>query len=286
MANYFNQNQLSQRQVYEQKYNKSRMNLLLIVLFTAINLFLLVTNSDSYFLFSAAIPYYMTGLGMLFCGMFPEEYYVDGIENYIFWDNSYFYVLLAISIVITLLYLLAWLMSNKNRVGWMIFSLVFFGIDTLAMLWLSGVSVDMIIDIIFHVWVIVSLALGIHAHCKLKTLPAEEKVAIPAANEADPTTNTVNTQSSNIIRIADNDVKHRVLAQAQVANYDICYRRVKRTNELVVNGNVYDEIEALVERPHALKATVDGNLITASFNGTHSIICFNGEEKAKKLRLF
>lgn len=286
MANYFNQNQLSQRQVYEQKYNKSRMNLLLIVLFTAINLFLLVTNSNSYFLFSAAIPYYMTGLGMLFCGMFPEEYYVDGIENYIFWDNSYFYVLLAISIVITLLYLLAWLMSNKNRVGWMIFSLVFFGIDTLAMLWLSGVSVDMIIDIIFHVWVIVSLALGIHAHCKLKTLPAEEEVAIPVANEAGPTTNIVNTQSSNIIRIADNDVKHRVLAQAQVANYDICYRRVKRTNELVVNGNVYDEIESLVERPHALNARVDGNLITASCNGTHSIICFNGEEKAKKLRLF
>lgn len=286
MANYFNQNQLSQRQVYAQKYQKSRLNLLLIVVFTAINLLLLVTNSDSYFLFSASIPYYMTGMGMLMCGLFPEEFYGEEIAEYIFFDNSYFYILLAISVVITLLYLLAWLLSNKNRVGWMIFSLVFFGIDTAAMLWLNGISVDGILDIIFHVWVLVSLISGIIAHYKLKKLPVEEPVAAPAENEADATSDAANVQNSSIIRIADRDVKHRVLAQAQVGTYDICYRRVKRTNELVINGNVYDEIEALVERSHTLEANIDGHVILASFNGSHSFIYFDGEEKAKKLRLY
>ncbi len=290
MAGYFNQKQLSQRGAYEQKYNTSRMQLLLVFVFTAINLMLLVANADSYFLFSAFIPYFMTLTGMLMCGLLPDEFYIEGTEGLALFDNSFFITLLVISIVITLLYLLAWFMSGKNRGGWLIFALVLFGLDTAGMIFLGGVSLDSAVDIIFHVWVLYYLIIGINAHYKLKKLPPEEELASPEVaaqvNEAGSDPFSANTQSSTVIRIADNDVKHRVLLEAQVANYAICYRRVKRTNELVVNGNVYDEIEGLVEHPHTLEARIEGHLIEASFNGSHSVIFFDGKEIAKKLRLF
>jgi hypothetical protein len=95
-----------------------------------------------YFLFSAFIPNFIASLGMLLCGRFPEDYYTDGLEGMTFLDNSFFAVMLVISIVLTLLYLLAWFMSRKNRVGWLIFTLVFFGLDTLGMLFINGISFD------------------------------------------------------------------------------------------------------------------------------------------------
>ncbi|MBR6742460.1 MAG: hypothetical protein IKM09_03340 [Clostridia bacterium] len=156
----------------------SRSNLLLVVVFTVINLILLVTNSNSYFLFSAFIPYFITDLGMLLCGRYPEEVYVDGLEELTFLDNSVFVVLLVISIVLTLMYFLAWLFSSKNRVGWLIFALVFFGIDTVGMIALTGLSFESAIDILFHAWVVYYLVVGIVAHSKLKNLPPEEKTVI------------------------------------------------------------------------------------------------------------
>ena len=57
-------------------------------------------------------------------------------------------------------------------IGWFIFTLVIFSIDTLLMIFLQGIG-DSIIDIVFHVWVIVSLVRGISAQAKLKKLPEE-----------------------------------------------------------------------------------------------------------------
>ena len=75
MANTPIKNQLPERELYEQKYRSSRMNLLLVVIFTVVNLILLVTNTDTYFLFSAFIPYAIATIGMMLCGRLPEEYY-------------------------------------------------------------------------------------------------------------------------------------------------------------------------------------------------------------------
>ncbi len=293
MTNSFNQNQTSQREVYEQKYNNSRNNLLWVVIFTAINLTLLVTNSGTYFLFSAYIPYFITIIGMLLCGRYPAEYYIEYLgEELVFFDNTLFIILLVISIVITLLYLLSWFMSRKNRVGWLIFALVFFTIDTVGMLLIAGISVESIVDILFHAWVIFSLISGIVNHFKLKKLPPEQKVSVYENDSEQIEENGENSQpviqqtpDSNIIRRADNDVKHRVLLETRVSTYNICYRRVKHTNELVINGNVYDELEGIIESAHILKAWVDGHYISAGYNGIHSIISFDGETVAKKLRL-
>ncbi|MBQ2863481.1 MAG: hypothetical protein IJE84_04825 [Clostridia bacterium] len=281
--------------VYEQKYNSARMNLLIVVAFTVINLILLVTNSDTYFLFSAFVAYFITVIGMVLCGRFPMEDYSDasGLQ-FVFLDDSVFVVLLVISIIITLFYFLAWLMSSKNRGGWLIFALVLFSIDTLAMLFLNGIiSVDTIIDVLFHVWVMYYLVVGISAYRKLKALGAQETVF--AAEGAEPKGEgaalqgaegtAAQTVDSPILREAEKDVKHKVLLECRTLNYDICYRRVKHTNELVINGNVYAEFEGLIEPAHVLEAQIDGHCIQAGFTGTHSFISLDGENVEKKLRL-
>ena len=293
MANLFMRKQCSSRKAYEQKYITSRLNLLLVVIFTAINLLLLIANADTYFLFSAFIPYYITAIGMLMCGRFPAEYYGAEFEKMVFFDNSLFIILLIVSIVITLLYLLAWFMSNKKRVGWLIFALVFFGLDTVGMLLMSGLAIDSLFDILFHAWVIGYLIVGISAHYKLKALPPEEETTLAPENisseiecgEENADTATAQTSNSPIIREADKTVKHKVLLEKRTLNYDICYRRVKHTNELIINGNVYDELEGIVEPPHTLNAIIDGHHISAGYTGTHSFISVDGETVAKKLRL-
>ena len=90
-----------------------------------------------------------------------------------------------------------------------------------------------------------------------------------------------------MLRWADMDVKARELLRADAQGYQIVYRRVKRTNELVINGKVYDEYVALMESPHTLSAVVDGHTIEMRYDATsHMQIYFDNTLLAKKFRLF
>lgn len=114
-------------------------------------------------------------MGMLLCGKFPEEYYEElAISSADFIDSSFFVVCLIAAFVVVALYLISWIFSRKNKGGWLIFALVLFVIDTIGMFAISGIALDSIIDIVFHIWVIVSLAKGINACSKLKKMPPEE----------------------------------------------------------------------------------------------------------------
>lgn len=80
--------------------------------------------------------------------------------------------------------------------------------------------------------------------------------------------------------------KARILLEAQKLNYNICYRRVGLMNELVINGEVWDEHKALIEFEHCLSAVVDGNKIEAGYSEEgYSYICFNGHRIARKKRI-
>lgn len=163
----------SERQILEAKYANSRHNILLVVIFSVINMALLLTNADTYFLFSAYVPYLLTDIGMLMCGMYPEEFYVGELSAMEFLGKGFLGVMLAIAGVILLLYLLSWIFCKKNRVGWMIFALVFFAIDTALLLLLNGIVLEMAVDYLIHAWVIISLAKGISAYYKAKKLPED-----------------------------------------------------------------------------------------------------------------
>lgn len=89
------------------------------------------------------------------------------------------------------------------------------------------------------------------------------------------------------MRRADTSVKSKTLLEAKVQGYHICYRRVKSTNELVVNGWVYDEMTAVVEFEHRLCARVDGHNIEAGCDSeSFSYILMDGQTVARKKRWF
>lgn len=268
----------------ETKYNNSIANLLLVVAFSTVNIVLLLVNADTYFLFSAFIPYFAVDYGMYFCGMYPEEYYYD-VPDMVFEDKSLLAVTIAVAVVILLVYLLCWYLAKKKKVGALIFTLVFFLIDTVAMFWLTGFSMDSIVDIVIHIWVISYLVIAIVTYYKIKKAPAEALCdEFSGAQEncgAEPPEG-----NSAILRMAE-DVKCRVFVEAEAQGMHIVFRRVKRTNELVINGCVYDEYVALAEFAHTLTAKVNGHKVEAIYDGASSVKIFvDSELAAKKMRIF
>lgn len=162
---------LSKRQQLEAKFQTARNDLLLIVAFTIINIVLLVTGSDTYFIFSAFIPYSIAFLGMTLCGKFPAEYYED-VEDVFYLNDGAFAIFITVAVIITLLYLLCWYLSKNFKLGWIIFGLIMISIDTAFLLF--GFSLENIIDLLFHIWMIVSMSKGLSANKKLKELPEDE----------------------------------------------------------------------------------------------------------------
>lgn len=144
-------------------YNTARSNLLLVVLFTAVNLVLTLVNADMYFLFSATVPQFIMALGYAF-------------------ENS---VALTVCAVLAFLcagvYLLCWALSKKHR-GWMIVALVLFSLDTIAALGMLLADTSMIIDVAIHGWVLFYLITGTSALVKMKKNPelAVEPAEVPA----------------------------------------------------------------------------------------------------------
>ncbi len=87
------------------------------------------------------------------------------------------------------------------------------------------------------------------------------------------------------LRNADRDVKAKILLKARAEDYEICYRRIKSVNELVINGVVYDEIKGVMEFSHNLSAVVDGHTIEAGLSeDCYSYIMFDGQCLANKQR--
>ena len=147
------------------------------------------------------------------------------------------------------------------------------------MLIFLGISSDMILDLVFHGWVIVSLIMSISAYFKMKKL--SDEVVNVAAQEVEES-----LSDSAVLRMADMEMKARVLLEAEVPGYRIVYRRVKKTNELVVNGRVYDEYVAMVEFPHTLTAVIDGHKVEVCYDNTsHMYIYFDGQQLAEKMRI-
>ena len=238
-------------------YDHSRSNLLIAILFTILNIALIFLETDTMFLFSATIPYYFALAG----------WYFESIIE------------LVIGIVMIAVLLVFWIISKKHRIG-LIISFIYFIIDTIFMLWLYDFQFDasMIIDLLFHVWIMFYLVSGIMYKGNQKE--HVEEIIIEVNDDID------STQSSNYLRIAE-DVKAKIFLEEYIMGKHVVYRRVKTVNELVINGKVYDEYEALVERPHNLQAKINGHLIEVGIAATSQMyISVDKEIIKKKLRLF
>jgi hypothetical protein len=89
------------------------------------------------------------------------------------------------------------------------------------------------------------------------------------------------------LRRADMEQKHRILLKAEFEGHTVVYRRVKKVNELVIDGFVYDEMELGIEPAHSLSARIDGKLYEVGYDGkSSSYFNVDGTRKAKKTRWY
>ena len=139
-----------------------RYSLLLIVILTVVNLIMTILDTNTYFLFSASVPYYL-----VFVGMGIENGFVDGAWNV---KGTLTYTGLVIALVIVAVYLLCWLLSKK-RAGWLTAALVLLVI-TFA---LYDSPMGKLVDFLLHIWAIVELVLAVRGSRKLKELPPTEE---------------------------------------------------------------------------------------------------------------
>ncbi|MBR5535878.1 MAG: hypothetical protein IKU60_04435 [Clostridia bacterium] len=137
----------------KKKYDQSRSNLLLAIVFTIVNIALLFTSSGTMFLFSITVPYWATAFA----------YYLELGSLYV------------VAGIVIALYLICWIFSKKHY-GWFIPALILFILDSV---YLGYISIDMaeasnIVDILVHIWILYYLGTGIYFGYKLKHLPEEE----------------------------------------------------------------------------------------------------------------
>lgn len=234
-------------------YDKARGVLLLTIILTIVNIIIFFTGGESLMLYSAIMPYFYSMVG----------YYSDLV---------FYYILAG---VILIIYFLCWLFSKKNRVG-LIVATVMFAIDCVYLLYLYSfeIGADVIVDYVIHGIIMGSLVLGIFDKPKKKN------------EEFDfSETSAVNNDHKHALRIAE-DTKCKIFLEEEVLGKQVIYRRVKRVNELVINGKVYDEYEALVEMPHALYANIDDHRIEVGCNSASRIyLSVDGEVIKSKIRL-
>ena len=153
------------RSYYAEQFAGGRSTLLAVILMSIINIVMLLSGSDSYFLFSASVPYYLTFMGM----------YFDSLVN----SNMYTVTAIVISAVILALYFVCWLLSKK-RPGWLTATLVLFILDTLTLLYfvfvVFGSLGEFIIDLLLHGLVLFQLIRGVLAARKMRTMEPEVTV--------------------------------------------------------------------------------------------------------------
>jgi len=191
---------------------------------------------------------------------------------------------------------LCYFLSKNGRVGWLIAALVAFSVDTLIMFSQYNLA-SSIIDILFHAYVIVFFVMGIKAHYFLKKMESNAQETVKKSdgefafeslieNTSDGETEN-NIADSTPIRTADFSVKSRVFLEKKVFEHTIIYRRVKKVNELIIDGFVYDEYIARMEFPHILTAVKDGREISAGIDIYNVMtITVDGQVVADKRRFF
>ena len=164
---------------YLNSWKGGAWTLLLIAAFSVINILIYAFGSDSYFLFSAFLPYSI--------GLWGVDYLLGWYGAPVNVGAGIFF--LSISAVIVIVYGILCFFGRK-KVGFLIAGLVLFSLDTVYMLYIMIMSGDVtafIGDCIFHGVGILEIAVGIDAALKYKKLPEELPVPFEDRSETEGT---------------------------------------------------------------------------------------------------
>ena len=260
----------------QQLYQAARGNLLLMLIFSAVNVAFAAFGVDIYFLFSDYLAYMLALTGRVFL-----EYTDEGL---------YLAVGLASAVLVLVPYLLCWIFSKKRR-GWMIAALVLFAVDTGALVVDTLGSDDVLYnlpDLLFHIWVLVYLVLGVkHAQQALAPQPEETPATQPLVESTFYDASLGGQPNTPSLGAPQEEWKYRILVTADWNGRHIEVRRSRGLTELVVDGRVYGRTEGIIEREHTISARIDGHDVATVFYPTgRQTIEVDGEVIAKKQRLY
>ena len=142
----------------ERQISMSRGAILLVLCLTVVNLGLLIAGSNTYLLFAASAPYYLTIMARGF------DLAASGAVN-----GGYTWAALAASALVLGLYLLCWLWSKKQH-NWLVAGLVLFILDTICLVLLCrfvfGDYLGSMMDFLMHGWVLYELVVAPAADIK------------------------------------------------------------------------------------------------------------------------
>lgn len=171
------------RALAAQRYNQSRVDLLIVIIASIVNIALVAFEAGYMLLFSASIPYYAVGYGL--------------ILSYELYSPAFLVIGVCVALIVLGLYFVCWLLSKKNSV-WMIVALVLFALDSVVLVAISISAEDFsgTMDLIFHAFILFHLSTGVYNGHKLKTLP-EDPTPVEEAptEEVAPAQETVSADS-------------------------------------------------------------------------------------------
>ena len=146
----------------------ARRSLGMVILFTCINMAMILTDTDLYFLVSISLPYYLTMMGK---GL--DNGFLEGA-----WDITGTFTVtgLVLSVGVLLIFAVCWWLSKKHT-GALAAALVLFVVDSLALAIFTfalyeSPSVNFI-DFLFHIMILAEFGYALRAARKLKLLPEE-----------------------------------------------------------------------------------------------------------------
>ena len=141
----------------KQQYNTARLNLLLMIVFTLLNIVMLFAEANYMLLFSATVPYSAVVMGV-----------ADG-------TGMLLVPCILVAAIALILYFLCWLLSKRSY-SWMIVALALFVLDCVALVGLYVWTGDFsgILDLLIHIWVLYYLIMGVRSGKQLKNAQEEE----------------------------------------------------------------------------------------------------------------
>ena len=155
------------KKLLKNKYHSSRIELLIAIALTIVNIILIFTASSVYLPFAPSFPSAIIFYYALNTGLLPGFDY-KAYNMYEFLDTSYLVVACIIAAAIIAAYTVFWFLSKKRPV-FLLVSLVFFSLDVVSIL-LGFTLTTPIIDLIFHGIIIYYLYSGYRAAKQLEEL--------------------------------------------------------------------------------------------------------------------
>jgi len=156
---------MNKNNLYQRQFMGARSMLLIMTAFTIVNIVAYWFELNFMLPFSAFLPFTIFDFAYFFSIEWADP-------------NLLIYGIIFASLII-LFYFLGFILSKKQP-AWLTMMFAMYIVDTLIMVYLFTAvfyfNTTMILDILFHIWVLYYLIMGVRAVKKLKQLPEEENV--------------------------------------------------------------------------------------------------------------